>query len=73
MIQSFVPMLVLISLAVVKIVMFKIRDISISIAILLSLLVMVFAFESHFDIEKFNVPLFVVAIPFAVILLATTL
>jgi len=33
---------------------------------------MVFAFESHFDNDKFEAPLFVVAIPVAFILLTFT-
>lgn len=70
MMSAFTPMLVLAGLTVLKMFMFKVRDMSTSLAILFSVVAMVFAFESHFDLEKFNAPLFVVAIPFAVMLLA---
>jgi len=70
MMSAFTPMLVLAGLTVLKMFLFKVRDMSTSVAILVSVVAMVFAFESHFDLEKFNAPLFVVAIPFAVMLLA---
>jgi hypothetical protein len=68
--EALVPMLVLSCLTLIKMFFFKIKEMKISLAILLSLLAMVFLFESHFDEDKVNAPLFMVAIPIAVILLA---
>jgi hypothetical protein len=70
MMDAFVPLLVLAGLSVFKVILFKVKSIYTSIAVLGSLVAIVFTFETHFDKDRFNAPLFTVALPFAVILLA---
>ena len=72
MMSCFIPILVLAVLAFLKMVFCRVTHIFSSSVILISLVSMVFAFESHFDQHIANVPLFVVAIPFGFMLLAFT-
>ena len=68
--QCFVPLLILSSLWLFKIICFKVKNAIMHIAILVSMASMAFAFESYFDRELENVPLYIVAIPVSCILLA---
>ena len=66
----FVPILILSSLWLIKILCFKVKNSIMHIAILISMASTAFAFESYFDNELENVPLYIVAIPISCILLA---
>ena len=72
MMRCFTPILAFAVLACIKLILFSVKNGLASLAIIVSLASMVFAFESHFDNERYNAPLFVVAIPFGIILLAFT-
>jgi len=72
MLSCFQPLLILTILVGLKLVLFKVKHSLAITAIILSLASMTFAFESHFDNDKFEAPLFVVAIPVAFILLTFT-
>ena len=68
--QCFVPILVLSCLYFLKIVCFRVKNSIMHLAITISVASMAFAFESHFDNELENAPLYIVAIPISCILLA---
>lgn len=68
--QCFVPLLVLSCLWLLKIVCFRVRNSIMHLAISISVASMAFAFESHFDNNRENAPLYIVAIPISCILLA---
>ena len=72
MMSCLTPILTMACLACVKIMLFRVKQPWVAVIVMLSLASMVFAFESHFDNEQFEAPLFVVAIPVAFILLAFT-
>ena len=66
----FIPLLVLSSLWLFKICCFKVKNAIMHLAISISMASMAFAFESHFDNELENAPLYIVMIPISCILLA---
>ena len=66
----FTPLLVLSSLWLLKIICFRVKNSIMHLAISISAASMAFAFESHFDNEIENAPLYIVAIPVSCILLA---
>ncbi len=66
----FTPLLVLSSLWLLKIICFRVKNSIMHLAISISAASMAFAFESHFDNEIENAPLYIVAIPISCILLA---
>ena len=68
--ECFVPLLVLSGLWLIKITCFRVQNSIMHVAIALSVASMAFAFESHFDNESENAPLYIVAIPISCILLA---
>lgn len=68
--ECFVPLLVLSGLWLIKITCFRVKNSIMHVAIALSVASMAFAFESHFDNESENAPLYIVAIPISCILLA---
>ena len=68
--QCFVPLLVLACLWLIKICCFRVKNSIMHLAISISVASMAFAFESHFDNELENAPLYIVAIPISCILLA---
>ena len=70
MIGCFTPLLVLSTLWLVKILCFRVKNSIMHLAISISAASLAFAFESHFDNEIENAPLYIVAIPVSCILLA---
>ena len=68
--QCFVPLLVLSGLWLLKIVCFRVKNSIMHLAISISVASMAFAFESHFDNNNENAPLYIVSIPISCILLA---
>lgn len=68
--QCFVPMITLACLWLIKILCFRVKNSVMQLAILISVASMAFAFESHFDYEVENAPLYIVAIPISCILLS---
>jgi hypothetical protein len=68
--SCFVPVLVLSFLWLIKIACFRVKNSIMHLAISISVASMAFAFESHFDDELENAPLYIVAIPVSCILLA---
>lgn len=68
--QCFVPLLVLSGLWLLKIICFRVRNSIMHLAIAISVASLAFAFESHFDNELENAPLYIVSIPISCILLA---
>ena len=68
--HSFVPMIILSCLWLIKILCFRVKNSVMHLAILMSVASMAFAFESHFDYEIENAPLYIVAIPISCILLS---
>lgn len=66
----FVPMLILSSLWLLKLVCFNVKNSIMHLAIAMSVISMAFACESKFDNDIENAPLFIVAIPCSCILLA---
>lgn len=69
-INCFAPLLTLSCLWLFKIVCFRVRNSIMHLAIAISVASMAFAFESHFDNDVENAPLYIVAIPISCILLA---
>ena len=70
MIGCFTPLLILSCLWMLKIICFRVKNSIMHLAICISVASMAFAFESHFDNELENAPLYIVAIPTSCILLA---
>lgn len=69
--SCFLPMMILAILWLIKIFCFKVKNAVMHLSIAISIFSIAFAFESHFDTEYLeNAPLFVVAIPLTLILLA---
>lgn len=68
--QCFIPVLVLSCLWLVKLICFNVKNSIMHLAITISVASMAFAFESHFDNQLDNAPLWIVAIPVSCILLA---
>ena len=64
------PVLLLSCLWLLKIACFRVRNSIMHLAISISVASMAFAFESHFDNELENAPLYIVAVPLSCILLA---
>lgn len=67
--QCFVPLIILSALWLFKVICFKVKNSIMHLAILISMASMAFAFESYFDNELENAPLYIVAIPVSCILL----
>jgi len=72
MMNCFIPLLVFSGLAGIKLLCFRVRNSFMQLAITLSIVSLAFAFESHFDNEEFNAPLFIVGIPASCVLLAVS-
>ena len=68
--DCFTPLLILAGLWLLKILCFRVRNSIMHLAIAISVASLAFAFESHFDNQESNAPLFIVAIPVSCILLA---
>ena len=63
-------MLIVAALSLLKMTCFKVKSPFMTLAITFSIVSMAFAFESHFDNESYNAPLFITAIPISMILLS---
>lgn len=69
---SFIPLLVVATLGLVKLVLIKTEDAYFTLGLCVSCICICFAFESFFDSVKFNAPLWVTSLPFALILVLAT-
>jgi len=70
--HAFVPLLVVSGLGLTKLVFFKVKDAYFTFALCVSCICLCFAIESYFDDEKYNEPLWISALPLAVIMMAAT-
>ena len=69
---SFIPLLVVSGLGLLKLVFFRVKDAYFTLALCLSCISLCFAFESYFDAENYNAPLWLSALPIALIMMAAS-
>jgi len=69
----FVPLLFAATLGLMKLVFFRSEQPFITLTLSLSCFCIALAFESHFDATAYNAPLWITALPFAIILMVATL
>jgi hypothetical protein len=67
---AFIPLLVVSVLGLAKLVLLKAQDAYFTVALCVSCISLCFAFESYFDAENYNSPLWLTALPLALIMMA---
>jgi len=69
---SFIPLLVVSGLGLLKLVFFRVKDAYFTLVLCISCISLCFATESYFDAENYNAPLWLSALPIALIMMTAS-